>query len=441
MQSQQVNEHVTPGAAASVPIDGVPGFVRWRVIVLSAIVCLLDGFDMVVAPISVPLLTEAWGIDAVSFTPALTATVFGMALGAIFIAPLGDRIGRRPVILVSFLLVGLTSLITPLCTTVTQLTLLRLVIGVAMGASIANALALAADFSVSHQRSRVITAVYSMSAIGGLLGGFFSPMLIAHSGWQGLYVAGGVIPLVFLMVLWFGIVESPAFAGRARGNIAKRGDTTENAATDQGGPLRFLGQLLAPPYRARTLMLWALYFLSTFTTFLISSWLPTLMHLFGWSIDNSVRAMMALSFGGIVGGQAFGWLVDRQRTTLALCLGFVLAGLAMITLNLEPGSLWLWMLLIGTIGGGMIGVTFTVTALAATVYPAELRAGGIGMASATGRVGSTLAPLVGGGLLALGLSILQVLSLLLVPMLVGLVVVLAGARAFDTAANHGCGSR
>lgn len=430
MHTQQVCEHVEPRAVITPHIEEPTEKVRWRVIILCAIVCLLDGFDMVVAPISVPLLAADWDLSAAAFTPALTATVFGMALGAIFIAPLGDRFGRRPVILVSFLFVGLTSLVTPLASTVTELTLLRLIIGVAMGGSIANALALAADFSPSHRRSRIITSVYSMSAIGGLLGGFLSPMLIAYSGWQGLYIAGGAVPLLFITALWFGLVESPTLS-----TDADPGRASKAADLGQRGILHFVRKLLAPTYRARTLMLWALYFLSTFTTYLISSWLPTLMHLFGWSIDNSVRAMMALSFGGILGGLAFGWLVDRCRTKLALFIGFAAAGLAMLTLNLAPGQLWLWMVLIAIIGGGMIGVTFTVTALAATVYPTELRAGGIGMASATGRVGSTLAPLVGGGLLALGLSILQVFSLLLVPVLVGLVVISLGAKVFDSAAR------
>ena len=62
--------------------DGIPPALSWRIVVLCAMVCLFDGYDMVVAPISIPALAESWAIPPDRFSAALAAGVMGMGLGA-----------------------------------------------------------------------------------------------------------------------------------------------------------------------------------------------------------------------------------------------------------------------------------------------------------------------------------------------------------------------
>ncbi len=403
---------------------------RWKVVLLCALICLLDGYDMVVAPISVPVLAEVWGLEAAAFTAMLTATVLGMAVGAAFLAPLGDRLGRRPVIIASFALVGVSSLLTPLSSTVVELGLFRLATGLGMGASLANALAMASEYAAPRLRSRIITCVYSMSAVGSVLGGFVAPPILAVYSWQGLYVAGGAVPLLVVPLLLLALPESRDFLDSKRREQQQQ--ASGNGDVDRPpNTLQSVRRLLTAPYRGRTVLLWTLFFLSTFTVYVISSWLPTLMRLYGWSIDNSVRAIMVFSFGGIVGGFLLGWLVDRRRIRGALLLGFVASGLAMLSLNIAPTQIGLWMTLIAVIGGGMIGINYAMTALAALVYPTELRAGGIGAASAMGRLGATVAPLAGGWLLTLNWSALQIFTGLIGPMLVGVLIIALFSQLFD----------
>ena len=386
---------------------------------LCSLVCLLDGYDVLVAPVSVPVLAQAWQLPPQAFTAMLTATVLGMALGAVFLAPLGDRYGRRLVIAGSFAVVGATSLLTSLSTTVLALTLIRLVTGLALGASIANALALASEVAPVRLRSRVTVCVYSMSALGSVFGGMIAPSILDTLGWQGLYIVGGVIPLLLVPVLYVCIPAPTRKSGTPGAS-----DGTVRAA----GVIAGIGQLLAPAYRSRTLLLWGLYFVCLFTMYVISSWLPTLMNLHGWDVNTSVYAIMVFSLGGILGGFAIGWLVDRNRTALALIVGLVSAGIAMALLATSPPAVIVWMVLIAVIGGGIIGVSYAVAALAAIVYPDHLRAGGIGAASAMGRLGATLAPVVGGWMIALGVSVVDILAALTLPMIIGVIAVAAFAR-------------
>src|SRR5262245_38096751 len=82
------------------------GALQWRVVILCALIAFLDGFDTQVMALTVPAIAKAWGIAHTSFSLALSASLIGLGVGAAVLAPLGDRIGRRPMLIWSMLLVG-----------------------------------------------------------------------------------------------------------------------------------------------------------------------------------------------------------------------------------------------------------------------------------------------------------------------------------------------
>lgn len=416
METTDHSNAVRPDSS-NVAVESVTPGLSWRVVTLCALVCLFDGFDMVVAPVSLPSLSTAWGMTPQSFSGVLTVGVMGMGLGAAFIAPLGDRFGRRPLIIACCVIIALSSLLIPLSTTIAELTAFRFLTGLGMGASLANALALVSEYSVTHFRSRIISCVYAMSALGGAIGGFVAPEILARWGWQGTYVVGGILPVLLLPFLIFGLAESRQFL---QAKAESRASPTRLQDQKSKGVMNSFVMLLAPTYRIDTLLLWALFFLAMFTTYMISSWLPTLMHLAGWSVENSARAIMAFSFGGVLGGFVLGWLVDRGKVQAAIFLGFGLTAIALVALRLLPDSIALWMTMIVMIGAGTIGVSYALVAVAAIVYPTELRAGGIGAGGAMGRLGASAAPLIGGGLLALNFSATTIMTGLVVPTLIAL---------------------
>lgn len=401
-----------------------PSRVRYVAIALCALVCLVDGYDMVTAPISVPILVEVWSRAPADFTWLLAAAVLGMALGAVFFAPLGDRYGRRPVIVLSVFVVGVSSVLITFSSTVYELTAWRFATGLGMGVSLTNALALAGEFAAGRSRSLTIISVYSMSALGSVMGGLLAPSLIAWGGWSALYMVGGVLPLLLCPLLLIALPESPQITEK---NVARRRPrrSLESCAVFEG-----FGRLLSPLYITRTLVLWALYFLSTFVIYLISSWLPSLMSINGWSLEVSIHAITVFGAGGIMGGLLFGWFVDRGRARGSLIAGFLVAGCAMLVLGFAPGGIGVWMLAVALLGGGMIGITYALTALAAACYPVSMRAGGIGAASATGRVGATLAPLVGGWMLAKEMAAIEVFGWMLLPIAAGTVISFCSSSIF-----------
>jgi AAHS family 4-hydroxybenzoate transporter-like MFS transporter len=112
------------------------------IIVLCALVVLLDGFDLQTMALTVPSLAREWSLGPSAFSYALSGALIGMLAGASILAPLGDKIGRRPILITGMLLLGVASLATTFSTTPAELVLWRFVTGLGLGMTLPNASAL-----------------------------------------------------------------------------------------------------------------------------------------------------------------------------------------------------------------------------------------------------------------------------------------------------------
>lgn len=372
---------------------------------------MLDGYDVLIVAVTIPAMAKAWGLPPAAFGVVLAATTLAMALGASLMGSLGDRFGRRPLIIGSFALAGITTLAVPFVDTVPHLALLRLLTGLGLGASLANALALGAEVARPEQRSRVVTAIYAVSGVGSMIGGIITPWLMDLGGWQGVYLFGGGAPLAVCLILLAALPESPSFIAGGGRDAAKR---------QAAGPLRLIGGLFAGSLAVATLFIWLLFLVSSFGAYLVSGWLPTLMNGSGWSLADGARATTAYSLGGVTSGLVLGWLADRGRGRSALAIAFLVTGLALVALSVAPPILPLWFALIMLLGVATTGVMYVLPGIAARIYPTSLGATGIGAASAIGRIGSTFAPLVGSALLLAGFNGVDLLLFLTIPMALGL---------------------
>jgi predicted MFS family arabinose efflux permease len=71
------------------------------VIMICWLINMLDGFDVLAIAYTAPSISEEWQLSPGKLGVVLSAGLAGMALGALFIAPLADLFGRRKIILVS----------------------------------------------------------------------------------------------------------------------------------------------------------------------------------------------------------------------------------------------------------------------------------------------------------------------------------------------------
>lgn len=422
-------------------VDSRPiGAYQLRVLLLCSLVILLDGYDLQAMALAVPSLAAEWRMAPAAFGIALAAGLLGLGFGGAFIAPLGDRFGRRPVLIGCVLLVGMATLATTLASGPAGLAIGRCVTGMALGACQGNATAMSAEFAPFRRRAFVITLTGCNVALGSLVAGLTAPWVVAAFGWRGLFYVGGILPLLLAAVLLLGLPESIHFLLARRpgdpgiAHIFGRlfpGETMPPPPAPSSRP-RAKGasifDLLRAPLRTRTLVLWLIYSASTFLLYLVLSWLPTLLAAAGWAGPDALRGIVSFQIGGILGSIVLALLVDRGRIVLALAGGYAVSGGAALLFSVVAPGFWAWTILFGLVGAGISGAMFAIFALAAGFYPAELRATGYGWAAAVARIGAVLGPLVGGWALAAGVAPRDIMALLAVPALVCALMVIPVSR-------------
>jgi MFS transporter, AAHS family, 4-hydroxybenzoate transporter len=375
-----------------------------RVFLLCALVVLLDGYDLQAMGLAVPTLAHDWHLANRSFTYALSASVLGLGLGSAFIAPLGDRLGRRPLLLGGLAIILVTSLGITTSSTLWQLSLWRLLVGLGLGVCQSNASALTAEYAPRARRATIMTLMGVCVSFGAMLAGLTAPQVLAAGGWRGLFLVGAALPLLALLASLVGMPESLALLTSS---------AAPAAPAVSGGSLL---ALLRVPYRERTLRLWLVYGLSAMLLYFLISWLPTFLVAAGWSRSQAPHGIALLQGGGIAGSLVQAWLVDRRRAITALVGAF---GMTLVTALLfaVPGTGPAWPLLLVLMGSGIGGVIMTFIALGAIFYPPAIRVTGFGWAGAVTRVGAVLGPLAGGWIIAAGIAPRMMLGLIALPAL------------------------
>jgi AAHS family 4-hydroxybenzoate transporter-like MFS transporter len=412
-------------------IDGARlGPLHWRVLILCALVTLIDGYDIQAMAAATPSLAADWHVPPGDLRWIITAALIGIAASALIVSPLGDYFGRRRVLLGSFALVGVTTLLAAAAHTPTELFTWRFLTGIGLGASLPNALALTAEFAPLRSRTILVGLMACGISVGASVSAFAAPTLIDVGGWRGVIAAGGILALLGWLPL-FALPESLRFLVARRrdpitiGRLLEKLDRDHRHADGQqyimeerpAGKLS-VGELLTPRLAPATLLLWLVFFLNLGLLYLLASWLPTLLKESGLPLAAALREAALFQVGGVAGGFALAWLMQRWGPFIVLSVSYLLTAIALAVLGVEVPGTTLACLLIAIMGNGVVGGQVALNVLSATLYPTTARATGVGWALGMGRFGGILAPLVAGQLLSAGIAIGHLFWLAIIPALI-----------------------
>jgi MFS transporter, AAHS family, 4-hydroxybenzoate transporter len=367
-------------------------------IFLCALAVFFDGYEAQMLAMAVPLLAKHLAVPPTAFAVASSASLLGMAIGALALGPLSDRLGRKPMLLLSLLLFGGGTLAALTIGSPGELAAWRLLAGCGLGAAVPVTIAMVSHWAPPAKRVRVVTVMAMGFPVGASSAGLIAPLLTSRWGWEGLFVYGGIAPLL-LAALIAVTVREPA-----------------RSLAQEKPVWRRVGALFAPALRSRTLLFCTLNVVNLFANYGLASWLPTLLVQNGWSLATASRATSVLAIGGLTSSFLVSGMADRKRVGLGFGGAYlvVATGLALCATN--PASTAVWVMLLVLIGCSM-GTAVTLGPLASAHYPPDLRATGVGFANGVGRFGSLFGPLALAGLMNRDLSPPLVLGSLMVPML------------------------
>jgi len=354
--------------------DGAASF---RVaVLLGCLVAFVDGFDVQLLPMLVPVLANLWDVQPGAFSAPMAATLVGYAVGGVGLAPLGDRIGRRPVLAASMALTATSMGIAALVEGTPPLAVARLVTGIGVGAALVTALAIVADAAPAGRRAMAVTIALSAFTVGAAASGAATSLLLRQMAASGLFLIGAAAA---------GVTAAAALATLPR---PAPKHASEPVATV--GP----GALLSGAWSRVTLPLWSLYLLISFLMFFVTSWWPTILVAQGYDPAKAARFAALVPLGSLAGGFVAARLLDRGafRSAFLGSLALAAAALAAFTSTRTGGGGAATILAIGFAIGG---AQFAVSAAALILYPSAMRAAGAGWAGGIARIGSICAPLVG----------------------------------------------
>ena len=416
-------------------------------VVLCALINILDGFDALAIAYTAPAISTEWSLSPGALGIVFSAGFFGMAVGALTLGTLSDRIGRRRMILLSLATLVLTMGLTATADTVAILLTYRFCSGLAIGSMLASITAITAEYSPDAKRNFMICIVQATYAVGAALGGFLAAYLVEDYGWRSVFSVGALLNGILFIAVYFLLPESLAYllnrqpdGGLPRANaiIAKLGGVELTAwpererQADSAGGVKMLFQRDA---RQWTLLLWLATFSAMFGTYFLMSWIPKIVVDAGLSLEKAIWIGMSINAGGLVGILWLGYrsAVSGLRYMIALFMG--LAGILMILFGFLGNQVTLLMAVAVAMGffgqGGFIGLY----SVAARLYPTSVRATGIGWAIGLGRVGAIIGPSVAGVLIGLGWERHDYFMILSLPFFVGAVAVwLLKARVLEPAA-------
>lgn len=413
---------------------------HWRVIILSTLIIIFDGYDLVIYGVALPLLMKEWAIDPVTAGFIGSVALFGMMFGALIFGTMADKlehlnISRKKVIAVCIILFSLCTVLCGLSKTTTQFAIFRFLAGVGIGGVMPNVIALVSEYAPKKFKSFFVTLMFSGYAIGGMAAAALGSVLVPVYGWKIMFMIAG-IPLIILLPLMKLLPESIDYLVRKKKDETVRyilsrlvpsyqnqpDDVFVLNASNQTQAQAPIKMIFTEQRAFSTVMFWCSIFMTLIMVYALGNWLPKLMIEAGYNLSKSLIFLFSLNVGGMIGSILGGYLGDRYNVKYVTMALLLLGAVSLSLLSFQFDSVVLYFL-IACAGAASIGTQIMLLAYMARFYAPNIRSTGIGWGLGMGRVGAILGPILTGWLLSLHLPHFYNFLALSIPAVIGIVTV------------------
>jgi len=356
-----------------------------------------DGFVLGIVGATIEMVASQLHLTAVGVGAVAAASLAGLLLGALLAGPLADRIGRRPIFAWDMLVFTALSASQWLVTSVEQLLLLRLFLGVTLGADYVASKALVTEYSPQRLRGRLLstlaiawTAGYGAASCVGFLLRNLGP-----DAWRWMLLSSA-LPAAAIFPLRLSIPESPLW-------LVKQGDT--QAAEDivarkfgrhlalplMKGPIQPITarweSLFSSKWRTRTLVACLFYACQVAPFFAIGTFFPRVLAVL--RVRDSYLGGLVYAFFLLTGALSGLLIVDRLPRRVFLVATFYVSAITLGALTAWPNASALATLsLFALFSAVLAAATNLEYVYTPELFPTELRASGVGLAVAFSRLGA-----------------------------------------------------
>lgn len=416
--------------------------IHWRVILLSALIIIFDGYDLVIYGVALPKLMQEWAIDPMTAGFLGSLALFGMMFGAIIFGSLSDKLekygfSRKKLIAVCIIIFSGFTVLCGLASSPQEFGIFRFIAGLGLGGVMPNVISLMTEYAPKKLRSTLVSLMFSGYAVGGMCSALLGIWLVPQFGWKIMFLIAG-IPLVLLPVIWKLLPESIDYLVRQNKQeqalkILKQIDPQLKVQNNthirlhqenQNQSKSPIKDLFSEKRGVTTVLFWTSVFMALVLVYALGNWLPKLMIEAGYDLSTSLVFLFALNIGGMLGAIFGGFFADKFSLAKVLCTLFISGALALFLLSYHLPIIILYFC-IAVAGAASIGGQILLLAYMSQYYSSNIRATGLGMALGIGRLGAILGPILCGWLLSLNLPVQYNFIALTIPCIVAVISVCA----------------
>ena len=362
------------------------------------LIAVIEGLDIQAAGIAAAGIREHFGLDSSQLGVFFSAGILGLLPGALVGGRFADRIGRKKVLIWSTAIFAVFTLCTVWVNSFNSLLAVRFLAGAGLGGAMPILITLASEAVSPQNRGRAVGLMYCGMPVGAAI---LSLVAATEFGanWKNVFYLGGLLPIFAIPLMMLFLPESKEYL-KAQNKTA-----AELAVAPQGS----FKDLFNSDNLLRTLCIWVSYFFTLMVVYIMLSWLPSLFMELGFTRKDGSTAQFYFMVTATIGTIILGMLTDRWKKAYVILLmyGGILAGLLALNGASSLNQMYMAAALAGAFVIGCQGVLY---AFGSIVYPTEVRGTGVGVASAVGRIGAMLGPVIAGQLLTAGFGAAGVIT-------------------------------
>jgi MFS family permease len=409
---------------------------HWRVVIALGVTWILDGLEVTVVGSLGPMLQHdgTLGLSAAEIGWAGSLYVAGAVLGALFFGRLADRLGRKPLFLVTLSVYLVATLLTAITWDFRSFVFCRFLTGFGIGGEYAAINSAIDELIPARVRGLVDLAINGSFWLGAAGGAALSIVLLEPGrfgedvGWRLAFAFGATLTIAILLVRRY-LPESPRWLmTRGRLDEAERVVADiEAAVAREHGPRPAAGELFAvrvrehvsigevvrflvTRYRRRSVLGFVLmssqafFYNSIFFTYAL-----VLTNFYGVAASDVGYYIFPFAVGNFLGPLLLGRLFDSAGRRVMIAATYGLAGLGLLISGYAFAQGWLdartqtlsWSALFFVASAAASSAYLTVS----EIFPLEMRAIAISIFYAIGTgVGGFVGPALYGVLIETGSS-------------------------------------
>jgi benzoate transport len=405
-------------------IDAYP-MCAWQIAAVAVTILLnaLDGFDVLSISFAAPGIADEWGLKRDALGWVLSMELIGMAAGSILLGGAADRYGRRPTILACLMAMTLGMYMVSGTSSITELSIWRVITGLGIGGMLAAINAVVAEFSSRKWRNVSLSLMVIGYPLGAVGGGLVARQLVEGGDWRSIFVFGAAATAAFIPLVLIFIPESPAFLAEKRPpNALQRINRTFTrfglpnvsvlAPFSETKNKNSMFDIFRPSLIRTTLLVTFAYFTHVSCYYFFMKWIPKIAVDLGFDASSAADILIWAMLGGATGGAVYGVLTHLFGIK-PVTIGALLGSFVMVSLfGRTAPDLQMLALVAGITGFFINGAAVAFYVILARAFPVHVRASGTGFGIGTGRAGAVVGPALAGILFASGTPLASVMMLM-----------------------------